>query len=119
MVRHEPFPALLERAMCEGAPIILGERRELRSEQAPQDRCGIVEAGRLRQPADIALDAYSPFGSITGPISLRTAPAIAVGRAAASRMVSRPPREVPTKTARPMPSAVSTAIRSASSMVKL
>ena len=41
----------------------------------------------------------SPFGSITGPISLSTTPAIAVGRTAASSIDRMPPREVPTKTA--------------------
>src|SRR5829696_7860119 len=56
-----------------------------------------------------------PRPSMTGPMSLSTAPRRSAGRAADSAIVRRPPREVPTK----MASSIDAAVRTASHVGEL
>ncbi len=55
----------------------------------------------------------SPSGAISGPMSFSTAAATNSGAAAASNRVISPPMEVPTNTARAIPSALAQPIMSA------
>ena len=52
----------LERPACEGDPVVTAQLRKLAGEQGAQDVACVLEACRLRQLADIALDPHHALG---------------------------------------------------------
>jgi len=88
----------------------------LRGAEPAQNVGAFLERARRRQFADRPLETNEPRGSITGPTSFKTTPAITAGRRGAKSIARMPPRDVPTKTARPISRATSVAARSPSSV---
>ena len=115
VIGNDASAFLLERPAREGDPVVVAQFGKLAAEQPPQDVGRVAEARRLRQLADIALDPHQAVEVDHRADVVEHAAGDRSRRATASSIVRMPPREVPTNTARAMSSAVSTAIRSASS----